>query len=162
MVRRFANQVHKQVSRLMIPEYVGRPPKWFQAVLENPPLPLPPRAPPPRSAYDLPPSQNDSAGSASSRYGKALNQKSQPIVYVEDELRKQFFKDHPFEAFRAKSLVEDGVVEPEHPVRGKDWTRLRQRGRNPSPEEYVACHPLTTFVLTFRVPQCHPLCHQPP
>ncbi len=60
------------------------------------------------------------------------------IHYLEDDVRTQFFKDHPFEAFRPRSLVEDAEVEGENPVRGENWTRLRQRGRNPTPEEYVS------------------------
>ena len=135
MVRRFANQVHKQVSRLMLTRYIEREPKWFQAVLDNPPLPLPPRAPPPRTDYDLPPSKQSAARSRPPKHGKPLNPKALPIAYLEDELRRQFFKDHPFEAYRSKSLLEDGEIEPEHPISGEKWTRLRQRGRNPSPEE---------------------------
>jgi small subunit ribosomal protein S23 len=54
---------------------------------------------------------------------------------MEDKVRRQFFRDHPFEAFRPVSIVEGGEVEIEHPARGENWTRLAQRGLNPSPEE---------------------------
>jgi len=33
--------------------------------------------------------------------------------------------------------VESGGVADEHPIIGREWTRLRQRGRNPSPEDAV-------------------------
>ena len=33
--------------------------------------------------------------------------------------------------------LEGAVIEPDHPIKGKEWTRLRQRGRNPTPEECV-------------------------
>ena len=134
MSRYVANQVHKQTSRLLIGKVLPWPPRWFQAVLDNPPLPLPPRAPAPRDDFDLPPHKRAAARDAPTSSGP-LERKPLPIAYVEDELRRQFFEDHPMEAFRPKSLVEDGAVEEEHPVRGKAWTRLRQRGRNPSPEE---------------------------
>jgi hypothetical protein len=34
--------------------------------------------------------------------------------------------------------VEEGGVADEHPINGKEWTKLRQRGRNPSAEESVS------------------------
>lgn len=33
--------------------------------------------------------------------------------------------------------MEGGGVADEHPITGKEWTRLRQRGRNPFPEDAV-------------------------
>lgn len=138
MSRYIANQVHKQTSRLLIGKVFPSPPRWFQAVLDNPPLPLPPRAPAPRDDYDLPENKKFAARDIPTNAGP-LDRKPLPIAYVEDELRRQFFEDHPMEAFRPKSLVEDGAIEDEHPIRGKAWTRLRQRGRNPSPEE---CAPI--------------------
>lgn len=59
------------------------------------------------------------------------------IHYVEDDIRRQFFRDHPFESFRPVSIVERGGVADEHPIRGKAWSRLRQRGRNPSPDDAI-------------------------
>ncbi|KAF7347623.1 37S ribosomal protein S25, mitochondrial [Mycena venus] len=59
-----------------------------------------------------------------------------PIHYIEDDIRRQFYADHPFEAFRPTTLVEKGDIE-QHEVTGAGWTRLRQRGRNPTPEEYA-------------------------
>lgn len=57
---------------------------------------------------------------------------------MQDKIRKTFYKDHPFEAFRGISLVEQDKVLGENakpgPV-GKKWTELRQRSSNPSPEE---------------------------
>ncbi|KAH8990148.1 mitochondrial ribosomal protein S25-domain-containing protein [Lactarius hatsudake] len=109
MVRRIASQVHKQSSRLVRAGLIRTPPVWYQAVLEHPPLPLPPREPPSRTSYDsAPPKQ-----------------------------RAFFFRDHPFESFRPRSLTEAGAIEDEHPIGGLQWTRLSQRGRNPSPEEYA-------------------------
>ena len=58
---------------------------------------------------------------------------------MHDKVRKMFYKDHPFEASRGTSLVEmeDVVTENLKPgPKGIDWTELRQRSRNPSPEEY--------------------------
>ncbi|KAG0704378.1 mitochondrial ribosomal protein S25-domain-containing protein [Suillus ampliporus] len=121
MVRRIASQVHKQAARLMRANYIKNEPVWFQAVLEHPPLP------------------SASKSSPSPRRLKMRKPKTEPlpIVYLEDKVRRQFFRDHPFEAFRPVSIVEGREVEVEHPVRAKDWTRLAQRGLNPSPEDAV-------------------------
>jgi len=129
MVRRVASQVHQQVSRLMRAGYIKEEPAWFQAVLNHPPLPLPPRAPATRSSYDQLP-EKTSTGKMRPSPRKPL-----PIYYIEDDIRRQFFRDHPFEAFRPTTLVEKGSIKDEHPIRGKEWTRLRQRGRNPTVEE---------------------------
>ncbi|KAI9444727.1 mitochondrial ribosomal protein S25-domain-containing protein [Lactarius indigo] len=115
MVRRIASQVHKQASRLARAGLLKTPPVWYQAVLEHPPLPLPPREPPSRTSYDSAP----------------------PKQRAFDDIRRQFFRDHPFESFRPRSLTEAGAIEDEHPIGGLHWTRLSQRGRNPSPEDAV-------------------------
>jgi small subunit ribosomal protein S23 len=145
MSRRIANQVHKQTSRLLLGRVIRKEPRWFDAVLSHPPLPLPPRAPAPRSDYDLPEYKKEAVREIPTKSGP-FNPRPLPVSYLEDELRKQFFEDHPMEAFRPRTLVEDGEVEEEHTVRGKAWTRLRQRGRNPSPEECAVFHSLVLFL----------------
>ncbi|KAF9527760.1 mitochondrial ribosomal protein S25-domain-containing protein [Crepidotus variabilis] len=128
MVRRVASQVHQQVSRLMRANYIQKEPAWFNAVLDNPPLNLPPKSPPPRTAYDVKPPKSKL---------KAHSTRPLPIYYLEDDIRRQFFKDHPFEAFRPTTLVESDKIENAHPVTGDKWTRLRQRGRNPTSDDAV-------------------------
>ena len=135
MVRRIASQVHKQVARLMRGKVIEAQPAWYSAVLEHPPLPLPAKAPAARTAFDL---DVRSQPSSSSGGRKAKQMRPLPIYYVEDDIRRQFFRDHPFEAFRPRTLTEGGQIEAENPIKGVEWTRLRQRGRNPSPEECVS------------------------
>ncbi|KAI0095119.1 mitochondrial ribosomal protein S25-domain-containing protein [Irpex rosettiformis] len=137
MVRRIASQVHKQASRLLVQNVIKREPAWFQAVLDHPPLPLPPREPPARQDYDLLPQDQLAARTAPAKHMRPAPRRPLPIHYLEDDVRTQFFKDHPFEAYRPRSLVEDGEVEGESSIRGENWTRLRQRGRNPSPEDAI-------------------------
>ncbi|KAI0778423.1 mitochondrial ribosomal protein S25-domain-containing protein [Trametes elegans] len=129
--KRVASRVHQQASRLIREGYIAREPAWYRAVLDHPPLPLPAREPPSRTRFDAP-ERVPLVRPSDSKTVRPL-----PIEYVEDEVRRQFFRDHPFEAFREKSLVEGAGVEPEHPVRGKEWKRLRQRGRNPSSEDAI-------------------------
>lgn len=135
-MRRVASQVHHQTARLLQANFLEREPAWFQAVLDNPPLPLPPKAPTAkRTSFDLRP--GTSARPVHSK--KTRQPKPLPIYFIEDDLRRQFFRDHPFETFRPVSLVEGAGVETEHPIQGKQWTRLRQRTTCPRPEEYVFC-----------------------
>ncbi|KAF8203024.1 mitochondrial ribosomal protein S25-domain-containing protein [Pholiota molesta] len=130
MVRRIASQVHQQVSRLLRANYLQKEPVWYQAVLDNPPLTLPPKAPPPRTAYDKKPER---------AHAKLREHSTRPIAiyYLEDDIRRQFFTDHPFETFRPRTLVEaDSILDP-NPITGHQWTRLRQRGRNPTSEDAI-------------------------
>jgi small subunit ribosomal protein S23 len=133
-VRRFANQVHHQVSRLMRANYIKKEPAWYQAVLQYPPLPLPPKASTSRTGYDHSPDE-PKIGTGQPVKLRKVKTRPLPIRYVEDDVRRQFFRDHPFEAFRPKTLVEGAGIEAPHPIQKENWTRLRQRGRNPSPEE---------------------------
>ncbi|KAL0951464.1 hypothetical protein HGRIS_008152 [Hohenbuehelia grisea] len=151
MVRRIASQVHRQVGRLMRADFIRQEPVWFKAVLDHPPLPLPPRAPPARSTFDTtkakpklkPKSGNqDENGDASSSSRHKTRMRSEtpkplPIYYLEDDIRRQFFRDHPFEAFRPVTLVESAAIRDPHPIAGVAWTRLRQRGRNPCPQDAI-------------------------
>jgi len=68
---------------------------------------------------------------------KPAKPRAQPIEYVADRIRRQFFRDHPFEAFRPQTLVEGEKIRERHPIQGKRWVRLCQHGRNPSPERFV-------------------------
>ncbi|KAJ2919265.1 hypothetical protein MD484_g1182, partial [Candolleomyces efflorescens] len=130
MVRRIASQVHQQVSRLLQGEYIQREPSWYRAVINNPPLSLPPKTPPRRTPYDKKPQLNPQQV-----YPK--NPKPLPVHYIEDDLRRQFFRDHPFEAFRPTTLVENDRISDSHPIQKEEWVRLRQRGRNPTPDDTV-------------------------
>ncbi|TRM65932.1 mitochondrial ribosomal protein S25-domain-containing protein [Schizophyllum amplum] len=58
-------------------------------------------------------------------------------LLLEDDIRRQFFRDHPFETFRPTTLVEGKNIAAPNPVNGKMWTRLRQRGHNPRAEDAV-------------------------
>lgn len=113
-------------------DFIKQEPVWYKAVLSYPPLPLPPKAPPSRTDYDRLPPKRDSATTSKAN---AHSPRPLPVYYLEDDIRRQFFRDHPFEAFRPTTLVEGAGIADPHPIQGEAWTRLRQRGRNPTPEE---------------------------
>jgi small subunit ribosomal protein S23 len=58
-----------------------------------------------------------------------------PIVFAEDELRRQFFRDHPFEAYRPVFLAESESVQGPPGPSGAAWTALSQRTTIPTAEE---------------------------
>ena len=108
MVRRVPSQVHKQALRLLQAGYLKREPAWFQAVLEHPPLPLP---------FEIRPS------TFPEKKKVGIAKKPLEIAYSEDELRWQFFRDHPFEVFRPTSLVEGKMNTPFAGRLGRDCGR---------------------------------------
>ncbi|KIS71239.1 mitochondrial 37S ribosomal protein mS23 [Mycosarcoma maydis] len=166
MPRRIPSQVPQTVSRLLEAGFLKRPPAWFEAVNNHPPVTLPARHPVSRPDEDLPvrlrassqtslanagPSSASADGAAPATHGRdTTNSKKKsrtltpkltpkPIVYEEDRIRQQFFRDHPWEAYRPKTLVEmSEQVGGETRVHG-DPKRLRSYGRNPSVEDFVAC-----------------------
>lgn len=96
--------------------------------------------------FDLPAKELSSKVLESARRStKTPSPRIRPIEYTEDRIRRQFFRDHPFEALRPRSLVEQGTIREEHPIQGKEWTKLSQHGRTPTPEEYVP-HPFPLLV----------------
>ncbi|KAK4684339.1 small subunit ribosomal protein S23, partial [Tremellales sp. Uapishka_1] len=138
-MRQHASQVPATISRLLQSTLLSSPPTWYLPVLANPPPVLPPR------------SLKSGAGVvhySASREGKTKTHKMkhfrQPkpkaftIVYEEDRIRRQFFKDFPFEALRPISLVEGRDLRPESEISGQDWTALEQRGRYPTVENCIA------------------------
>lgn len=63
------------------------------------------------------------------------------IVFPEDEVRRLFFLDHPFEAYRPVSLVEGEKVSAPRGPTSLAWTDLAQRSTVPSAEESVPFFP---------------------
>lgn len=55
------------------------------------------------------------------------------IKYEEDQLRKEFFRDHPWELARPRVLVESSGKDFEN----HDWSRLQQPGKKLDGERYV-------------------------
>ncbi|KAG8723797.1 mitochondrial ribosomal small subunit component [Ceratobasidium sp. 428] len=139
--RRIASQVHEATSRLLQSGSLQEPPAWYSAVVAYPPLPLPPRAPPPRPDVDRPQSKlasHQHAHHASQKHSRTPRPKAEAVEYPEDRIRRQFYMDHPFEAYRPRSLIESAPgIELDRGPSGLEWKRLRQRGRNPSPEDVV-------------------------
>lgn len=118
-MRRHATDVLGQTSRKLKAVSLGynplQPPAYYQAALANPAPILPARK--------------------VVRQAQGKKQGLQKIIYEEDRIRRQFFKDFPFEALRPTSLVEGFDIQPEHDLVGETWTVLSQRGAYPTVEK---------------------------
>ncbi|PKI82991.1 mitochondrial ribosomal small subunit component [Malassezia vespertilionis] len=160
MPRRIPIQVAQTVGRLLQGGYLKSSPAWYDTALRYPATTVPPRAALPRPDSDLPrslqgPTRSKALEAANQKKGRsALNSakkmRSQlpnlrplPIVYEADRIRRQFFRDHPWEAKRASTLVEmdyalDLDSSPEiaegHMPELYHWSRL-----NPNVEDVIQC-----------------------
>lgn len=151
MVRKIPTQVPQAMSRLLESTMARAPPTWYGAVLANPPPVLPPRQviarnrpdATQRAFSDLEPAHfaqhhsHPHSKNHKQKHFKEIKPKPVAIYYEADKLRRQFFADFPFEALRPTSLVEGAEIADEHPIRGKEWTKLEQRGRYPSVEDTI-------------------------
>ncbi|WVF69210.1 hypothetical protein IAT40_003986 [Kwoniella sp. CBS 6097] len=160
-MRRIPSQVPQAVSRLLQASVLSAPPTWYIPVLTNPPPQLPARQTLNRPRASHPALQQPSSASAGQqqkqegftdvayippgelekrdRLRKYRSRKLAParISYAEDRIRRQFFKDFPFEALRPVSLVEGQEIDQSVKITGEQWTRLEQRGLYPSVEDCI-------------------------
>jgi len=154
MPRRLGSTVPATVSRLLQGGLISNPPAWFEAVGTVAPLrPSLTRKMPAHTTEGPTPSSSSSASKYEWKGSRKLNSNSSknlryrppkprplPGFELHDKVRRTFFQDHPFEAFKGTSLVEfDGVAEESSKPgpRGLAWTELHQRSRNPSPDDAV-------------------------
>ncbi|TGZ83325.1 mitochondrial ribosomal protein, partial [Ascodesmis nigricans] len=110
-------RVLQTATRMLESGYISQEPVWFRAVAEIPPTTTIVRTPPVLF-------QNRSHKAKGGRKVRNLF-KPQKIIYPEDELRQQFFKDHPWELARPRVLVEnDGRDHDRY-----DWSNIQQRNK---------------------------------
>ncbi|SGY37695.1 BQ5605_C003g01863 [Microbotryum silenes-dioicae] len=154
--RKAARTIPSTISRLLKSQaFLKSPPAAFEALLSHPPPPSLIRTLPSRPNEDLPLIHRERTSPKPSRVVQALpqphtnrtpprrpntkNPKPLPIVFPEDQIRQQFFLDHPFEAYRPKDLNELETVQRDAPgPQGKQWTELRQRSIVPGPDDVIA------------------------
>lgn len=90
-----------------------------------------------QSVLDQGPQQYSTTRRKPPKHANSTNSTPLPIVYTQDQIRTQFYRDHPFEAYRAKDLNEQQLVQDEPEPRAQQWTELSQRSINPTAEESV-------------------------
>lgn len=150
MPRRIAIQVNQLISRQLRGGLLKSSPVAFETVANHPPTPLPSRAPVERSPFDVPSSKGLSWNfedelegnlrNSNAKIGKRKGPKlgPQPIIYLEDRVRERFYNDHPWETLNPKMLVEGETI-IDRTLPDENATDLTAWGRNPGPEDVIAC-----------------------
>ena len=136
-MRLIASQIPETVGRLVSSGRLKKPPTWYNAVLHNPPPRIAPRHHRLKNKLTPTGEASDERMRQLSRIAgmKAPRFKPGHLRYREDEVRRTFFQDFPFEALRPTTLLEMREVGEEHPISGSNWTSLAQRGSYPTVEE---------------------------
>lgn len=116
----FAPQrVYQAATRLLETKRITVPPPWYEVV------------------HNLPPSERlvRPALQGARSKGKKASRLFQPVKleYAEDELRSEFFGDHPWELARPRQVLEDDGKD----YQKYDWSRLEQPGKQIDGERYA-------------------------
>ncbi|OWZ44592.1 hypothetical protein C361_03323 [Cryptococcus neoformans Tu259-1] len=165
-MRRIPSQVPSAVSRLLQGQVISSPPTWYIPALSHPPPQLPPYQVKSRPRISNNPGVTGPGAGAGAKPGQFIDtapipagelerrdrlrgykqRKGRPlkVAYEEDRVRRQFFKDFPFEALRPVSMVEGGEIDVREKVAGEKWTSLEQRGLYPTVEDCIE------FVINLR------------
>ena len=140
-----AQYLPQKTSKLLKAGALKTPPAYYQALLSHPPPASITRAPASRSETDLP-ERWSSGHQARTQHEAKVRRKHKlkplPIEWrQEDYIRQQFLKEHPWEKVRAGSITELGAIGQgwKGEKQGKEWTKLKERSRNPSIDECASC-----------------------
>ena len=106
-------RVHQTATQLLNTERVSRIPPWYNVVGSITPAQNLVRTQPL-------PHQNWKGRSKIKKRSKLF--RPQTIRYEEDALRKEFFKDHPWELARPRLVIEDDGKDSQK----LDWSRIEQ------------------------------------
>jgi small subunit ribosomal protein S23 len=111
-----ATQVYEAATRYLDREIIKNTPPWYTTIGSVPPSEILTRTQPPQHrARKVHPRARKP-----SKLFRPLT-----LEYEEDELRKDFYRDHPWELARPRIVLEndgkDGLR--------SDWSRIQQRGR---------------------------------
>ena len=115
-------RVHQATTDLLTCGRIQRPPPWYNVIGSVPPPEILVRTPPVQQ-HSSPPSDQLSRKLQRRKPSKLF--KPQRIDYPEDALRREFFKDHPWELARPRLVVESDGCD----ARRVDWSSIRQSGR---------------------------------
>lgn len=115
----------KHVSQLLKGNLMKNPPVWLSVVQNIPPGPSVIRSQNPETVESQDTTQHRLRHSQ--KHLRTPPPRPRAIVYPEDRLRRQFFKDHPFELARPKVLVEN-----DNGINRTDFSKLLLDGMHPS------------------------------
>ncbi|KAK6517243.1 mitochondrial ribosomal small subunit component [Arthrobotrys megalospora] len=115
-------RVYKETTQLLRLGILRKEPPWYQVVASVPPSTILIRTAP--VEFDSPAQDGPRVMSKKVKKSKRFF-RPRHIQYPEDDLRKTFFADHPWELARPRILVEDGGNDNLN----HDWSKLQQPGR---------------------------------
>lgn len=114
-------RVHQAASQLLATGRLDRTPSWYSVVGSIPPAQTLVRTQPLRH-------QERIRRSKTKKASKLFQPQS--IVYEEDALRREFYKDHPWELARPRVVLENDGRDAER----DDWSHMSQSNRPVSGE----------------------------
>jgi small subunit ribosomal protein S23 len=117
-------RVHQTATQLLKSERIANPPPWYNVVGSITPAQTLVRTQPI-------PHQWRKNGPKTRKASKLFQ--PQNICYEEDMLRKDFFKDHPWELARPRMIIEDDGKDSEK----TDWSRTAQKEKALTGERLV-------------------------
>ncbi|TVY49994.1 37S ribosomal protein S25, mitochondrial [Lachnellula occidentalis] len=118
------SRVYQTALRLLESQSIEQPPVWFNTIGSIPPGEILTRTQPAQHRETK----------FNSRIRKPSKMfKPQPIEYEEDQLRREFYNDHPWELARPRIVLENDGRDGQR----CDWSRIQQLGRPLSGESVV-------------------------
>ena len=117
-------QVHQTATQLLNVGRLNTPPPWYDVVGSVTPAQ-------PLVRTQAIPHRNPKNRTKVKKASKLFQ--PQKIGYEEDMLRKEFFKDHPWELARPRILLEDDGKD----ARKTDWSHIQQKEKALNGERYI-------------------------
>jgi small subunit ribosomal protein S23 len=117
------SRVYQTASLLLESQSISQPPCWFKTIGSIPPGEIMTRTQPVQHRET----------NRRSRIRKPSKMfKPQLIEYEEDRLRRDFYRDHPWELARPRIVLENDGKDAQR----CDWSRIQQPGKQLSGERY--------------------------
>ncbi|KAI9815023.1 MAG: mitochondrial ribosomal small subunit component [Pycnora praestabilis] len=117
-------RVHQHASQQMKTGRIQSAPSWFN-IIEN--------VPPAQILVRTQPVQHQEQVRHTKTKKPSRMFQPQRLAYQEDSLRKEFFKDHPWELARPRVILENDGKDGQR----NDWSKLRQLGRRVDGESVI-------------------------
>jgi small subunit ribosomal protein S23 len=117
------SRVYQTATKLIESQSIRQPPPWYKTIGSIPPSEILTRT--------LPAQHRESRPNTRTRKPSKMF-KPQLLEYEEDQLRKEFYGDHPWELARPRIILEDDGKDGQR----CDWSRIQQPGRSLNGERY--------------------------
>lgn len=127
------SRVYQTASALLESQSISQVPPWYKTIGSVPPSEILTRTQPIQ--------HRESNGRPRTKKASKLF-KPQAIVYEEDRIRQEFFRDHPWELARPRIVLENDGRDGQR----CDWSRIAQPGRPLTGERLFSISRLLLFV----------------